>query len=513
MMRRPCLLVLTLVFVARITALAGEAPAASSLPRATPESQGIASSAILDFVTAADQDIDSLHSFMLLRHGQVVAECWWKPYDAQTPHMFYSLSKSFTSTAVGIAIAEGKMSVDDEVLKAFADEAPPEPSANLKAMRVRDLLRMQAGHQAEASFFREDTTGGDTWTKRFLAHPVTFKPGTRFVYNTPATFMASAMVQKATGQSVLDYLRPRLFDPLGWRDPTWVANPQGISVGGYGLMGRTEDIARFGQLYLQQGVWQGKQLIPAAWITEATTLQTSNGSNPKSDWDQGYGYQFWRCQHHAFRGDGAFGQYCVVMPDQDAVIAMTGGLRDMQAVLNLVWGKLLPAMQTAALPDNETAKRALTAKLSAVTMRLPVGQATSPLAAKISGTWYSMPANERGITALALDITAQPPALLVRSAAGDVRTPIALGTWSAAGPGFANGIERFLSVPANPLVTASGAWTADDTFTVKLVLTQTPFSSTLTLKFDGERLIFNAQHNVAFGPTKLPELIGQAAGR
>lgn len=510
-MSRPYLPIVALASLLVTVALAGETPSAS-LPRSTPERQGIASAAILDFVATADQDIDSLHSFMLLRHGQVVAECWWKPYDAQTPHMFYSLSKSFTSTAVGIAIAEGKMSVDDEVLKAFADEAPPEPSANLKAMRVRDLLRMQAGHQGEASFFREDT-GSDTWTRRFLAHPVTFKPGTRFVYNTPATFMLSAMVQKATGQSVLDYLGPRLFEPLGIANPTWVANPQGISVGGYGLMARTEDIARFGQLYLQRGMWQGRQLIPAAWVDEATTLQTSNGSNPRSDWDQGYGYQFWRCQHRAYRGDGAFGQYCIVMPDQDAVIAITGGLRDMQAVLNLVWGKLLPAMQKAALADDDGATRTLAAKLAGLMLRLPTGQPTSPLSAMVSGTWYAFPENDRGITALALDTAAKPPALLVRTAAGEVRTPLGIGAWSTPGPGFANGIDRFLSVPAKPLVCASGAWTADDTFTVKLALTQTPYHSTLTLKFDGQRLAFNAQHNVGFGPTKLPELIGQAAGR
>lgn len=515
-MRRSCLSrsVLVLAFVLGLPAWAGEAPAAqragASLPRSTPEQQGISSSAILSFVAAADQDIDTLHSFMLVRHGHVVAECWWRPYAAQTPHMFYSLSKSFTSTAVGMAIAEGKLSLDDEVLKAFADEAPAEPSANLKAMRVRDLLRMQAGHEGEASFFRGNDTSTDTWTKRFLAHPVTFKPGTRFLYNTPATFMLSAMVQKATGQSVLDYLRPRLFEPLGWSDPSWVANPQGISVGGYGLMGRTEDIARFGQLYLQKGMWQGKQLIPAAWVDEATTLQTSNGSNPKSDWDQGYCYQFWRSRHHAYRGDGAFGQYCVVMPDQDAVVAITGGVRDMQAVMNLIWGKLLPAMQADVLPDDDGARRALETKLGSLVIRLPAGQPTSPMATVVSGKWFTFPANDRGITALALDLTAQPPALLVRTAAGETRTPFASGSWSVPGPGFANGLDRFLSVPTNPLVAASGAWTSDNTFTVKLALCQTPFSSTLTLAFDGQRLVFDAQHNVAFGPTKLSQLVGQA---
>src|SRR3954463_7671168 len=171
--------------------------------------------------------------------------------------------------------------------------------------------------------------------------------------------MPSAAVQKRTGQPVLDYLKPRLFDPLGIEHPTWETSPQGVSLGGYGLSIRTEDIARFGQLYLQKGKWEGKQLVPEAWVEAATARQTSNGSNPKSDWDQGYGYQFWRSRNGAYRGDGAFGQYCVVLPDQDAVIAITSGVRDMQAVLNLVWDKLLPALKSSTLPTDEESQKRL----------------------------------------------------------------------------------------------------------------------------------------------------------
>ena len=500
------------MLLAALVAPARGAEPSAALPRSAPEQQGIASSAILAFISAADQDIDGMHSFMLVRHGQVVAEAWWKPYDAQTPHMFYSLSKSFTSTAVGMAIAEGKLSIDDEVLKAFPEDAPAQPSANLKRMRVRDLLRMATGHQNEAPIWN-DAPGAppETWTHRFMAQPVAFKPGTRFLYDTPATYMLSALVQKATGQSVLEYLKPRLFQPLGFVDPTWVASPQGISAGGYGLMARTEEIARFGQLYLQKGQWQGKQLIPAAWVEEATTLQIANGSDPRSDWDQGYCYQFWRCRHHGYRGDGAFGQYCVVLPDSDAVIAITSGVHDMQAVLNLVWDKLLPAMQAMALPADDGAQHALAAKLAGLTMPVPTGKPTSPLAANIAGKWFTFPANDRGITAMALDAAATPPALLVRTAAGELRTPFATGAWGPATPGFANGIERFLSVPEHPLVAASGAWTADDVFTIKLVACQTPYYSTLTLRFAGDHLTVAGKHNVAFGPTQVAELVGEAA--
>ena len=194
------------------------------LPRSSPESQGMASGEILAFVEAAEREIDALHSFMLVRHGQVVAEGWWAPYGPELPHTLYSLSKSFTSTAVGMAVAEGRMTVDDLVLSYFPEHAPSEPSAQLKAMRVRDLLRMATGHHAEPAL-RSETN----WIRAFLAQEVAHKPGTYFLYNTPATFMLSAMVQKATGTTVLDYLRPRLFEPLGIENPAWGTSPEGIT--------------------------------------------------------------------------------------------------------------------------------------------------------------------------------------------------------------------------------------------------------------------------------------------
>ena len=245
------------------------------------------------FVERADRELPDMNSFMLVRHGHVVAEGWWTPYDAATRHELYSLSKSFTSTAAGLAIAEGKLGLDDPVLKFFSEDAPTEPSENLRAMQVRHLLSMSTGHETEPQVFAAD----QPWTKTFLAHTVPHQPGTHFLYNTAATYMVSAIVQKQTGETVLDYLRPRLFDPLGIENPTWGTSPQGITLGGYGLSVRTEDIARLGQLYLQKGMWNGKQLLPASWVEAATSQQISNGSNPASDWNQGYGFQFWRCQH------------------------------------------------------------------------------------------------------------------------------------------------------------------------------------------------------------------------
>jgi CubicO group peptidase (beta-lactamase class C family) len=369
----PSLRLNTFALFAFLIAPRSGSAATQHLPRGTPESQGVSSEVIRDFVETADQKVREMHSFMLVRHGHVVAECWWKPEAPDKPHVLHSLSKSFTSTAVGLAVAEGKLSIDDPVLKFFPDDAPADPSQNLKAMRVRDLLTMTSGHQVETKF-----TNSEPWVKTFLAHPVPHKPGTHFQYNTPGSHMLSAIVRQVTGQTVLDYLKPRLFDPLGIENPEWGTSPQGNTLGGWGLKICTEDIAKFGQLYLQKGKWNGKQLIAAAWVEQATSKQVSNGSDPSKDWDQGYGFQFWRCRHGAFRGDGANGQFCIVIPDQDAVIAITADTRDMQAELNVIWDKLLPAFHPKKLPANKTEYEKLQQTLTNLTVRPRQSTSTSP---------------------------------------------------------------------------------------------------------------------------------------
>jgi len=484
---KTCRLVIVLL------ALMVSAAQAAPLPRSTPESQGVSSPGVLAFVEAADQ-LDSLHSFMLVRHGQVVSEGWWAPYHAEGRHSLYSLSKSFTSTAVGLAVAEGKLSVDDPVLKFFPDDAPADPSKNLQAMRVSDLLRMSTGQQTEPP-----RTADAPWSKTFLARPVPFKPGTHFLYNTSATYMQSAIVQKATGQTVLDFLRPRLFEPLGIDGPTWEMSPQGIATGGYGLSIRTEDIAKFGQLYLQQGKWHDKQLVPAAWIAAATARQTSNGSNPDSDWDQGYGYQFWRSRHGAYRGDGAFGQYCLVLPEQDAVIAITSGVKDMQAVLNIVWEKLLPAMHGQPLPANDTAHQQLQQKMKRLSIQFPESNSEP---AKVAGKRYVFPANNLKLEAVSLerDTAAGHDTLITRINGTEQRIVCGHGVWQ---PG-----QAAWGLLASQPVASAGGWTSDG-FTAKIVFQETPYIVTARLRFADDQLIFNAEQNVGFGPTKQPELVGK----
>jgi CubicO group peptidase (beta-lactamase class C family) len=485
-----------------LAALWAAGAAAAPLPRSTPEAQGVSSAALLDLVEETERKIDALHSLMIVRGGHVIAEGWWAPYAADEPHLLYSLSKSFTSTAVGLAAADGKLSVDDPVLKFFPEAAPEKPSANLRAMRIKDLLTMSTGQHNEdiQGFPYNDPDGA---VKKFLRLPVAHKPGTLFVYNTPATFMQSAIVQKVTGQSVLDYLGPRLFAPLGIEPPTWEANREGISMGGFGLSLRTEDIAKFGQLYLQRGQWQGKQLVPAAWVDTATSRWVSNGSNPASDWEQGYGFQFWRCRHGAVRGDGAHGQFCLVLREQDTVVAITAGTRNLQGVLDTLWPKLLPALASGTpRPADAAAHARLKAKLASLTLARPVA-AVSPatgVAKAGAGARYLFPKNPQQIEALALAPApedADATEVTVTVDGQEEKFAVSGREWlrgeAAAGPN------------AGP-VALSGAWTAPDTFTLDVVRYRTPFAARYRMVFGGGTVTLETKPNV--GPTP-PVLTGK----
>jgi hypothetical protein len=298
-------------------------------------------------------------------------------------------------------------------------------------------------------------------------------------------------------------LKPRLFEPLGIKNETWEMKQQ-YTFGGSGLHICTEDIARFGQLYLQKGNWNGKQLVPESWVAAATSLQTANGSNPDSDWDQGYGYFFWRCRNGCFRGDGAFGQFCIVMPKQDAVVAITSGTRDMQGVLNLVWQKLLPAMQSDPLLADDASDQKLTQTLAGLTMHPQTGAAApSAAVADWSGKKFVFPANGQKIESAGLefDKTGKSVTLVTRCNGVDQRTACGDGAWTTGRMTYADFEEQ--------PVAASGAWTADDAYTVKVCFYETPYYLTIKLKYSGGQLLYDCEYNVNFGPTKQPQLIGK----
>jgi hypothetical protein len=309
--------------------------------------------------------------------------------------------------------------------------------------------------------------------------------------------MLSAIVQKTTGLTLLEYLTPRLFEPLGITHATWDTSPQGINLGGIGLNLKTEGLARFGQLYLQKGLWQGQQILSEAWIAEATTAKRPVLSNPHNDWAQGYGYQFWRCRHGAYRADGVFSQCCIVMPEQDAVLVFTSGtdVFDTQQLLDIVWEKLLPAICPDALPDDTAAQDALSKKLSSLTVPLAQGQTPPALATQISGRAYLVDANVLKIEMISLNFSETGCVLAIKTDEGDEVIPCGYGTWQTGKTALFNRFGMTTSEPTS--ITASGAWTSEDRFTMIVRLYETPFYHTLVFDVVGDEMMIETLVNVS----------------
>ena len=462
----------------------------NALPRTAPEAQGASSAGLDAFVTALDE-IGDVHSVMVLKGGSVITESWWAPYAAETPHMMFSLSKSFTSTAVGLAIHEGRLSLDDRVIDLLAEDTPAEPGENLAAMTVRHLLTMTTGHAADTvTGVRAEESG---WARVLLAMPVDHVPGTHFVYNTGATYLLSAIVQKVTGERLIDYLEPRLFAPLGIVDAAWEQSPDGINTGGYGLRVLTEDIAKFGQLYLQHGEWEGVQLVPAEWVAEATSALVPN-SGESINWQSGYGYQFWQNRDGSYRGDGAFGQFCVVLDDLDAVVVMTGGLSDMKAPLDAVLELAVPALAGGALDGPALDGPALDGAAPAAEPRTLVTPTPAASAREFSQDFF-FPTNPLKITRMTIADT-------VLTIDGQ-EIPFGVGEWVTGGTyKIGNEVEE---------LAASGGWIDDRHFVVDLRALQTPYSYLITLAIEGDTIDLRVEQNVSFAPKHSWRLVGGIA--
>ncbi|MEU7908035.1 serine hydrolase domain-containing protein [Actinoplanes sp. NPDC049118] len=318
------------------------------LPRSTPAAQGVDASGIDAFITALDRTPDvELHSLMVLRHGHVVAERWWHPYRPDAPHLLYSLSKSFASTALGFAVTEGLVDLDATVLSYFPEYDARVTDPRSRSILVRHVASMTSGH-ADETIDEAFQAGAGDLTLGLLLLPPQREPGTFFAYNQPCTNALSAIIERVSGASLTEFLRPRLFEPLGIGRYGWWPDPIGRDQGFSGLHLTTESVAKVGQLYLDGGSWQGRRLLPAEWVAEATRAHVDTDRD-SPDWSRGYGFQFWRSRH-GYRGDGAHGQYMLILPEADAVVAITSQSPDMQAVLDQAWTHLLPALTRSGPP-------------------------------------------------------------------------------------------------------------------------------------------------------------------
>ena len=317
---------------------------------ATPESQGVPSRAVLDFLEDLNDRGLEMHAFSILRHGKCIAQGSWYPYRTDMEHNVFSFSKSLTSMAMGFLWQEGKLSLSEKLTDIFADCMPETISENLAAATVRDLLIMGCGHETEP--FVDNFTPDNTWLKQFFAHPFEHAPGTAYQYNTAGTNVLCALLFRKTGESLTGYLRPRLFDPLGIGAVSCAAIADGTQFGGAGFRLTLEDMKRFGQFFLEKGRWEGKQLLSQEWFDQACTkqIETAGRAQPDHpDWNAGYGFQFWMCDEPgSFRADGAFGQFAVVLPQKDAVILTQSSTEQTFSLMEAIHG-LSSRMQDCAL--------------------------------------------------------------------------------------------------------------------------------------------------------------------
>ena len=460
------------------------------LPRSTPEIQGVSSAGISKFLGAIKQSKQEFHSLMILRHGHVVAEGWWAPYSAEHRQQLYSLSKSFTGTAIGLAVSEGLLTVDDPIIKFFPEYIPAQVSDNLANLKIRHLLSMSVGHAKDAIMILEASAPGVPWEKTFLSLPVVFKPGSQFMYNSGASFMLSAIVKKVTGKTAHEYLRPRLYQPLDITKATWGENWEGINMGASHLRITTEDIAKFGQLYLQKGMWNGKQVISADWVAQASSKQISNGHNDSS-WGYGYGYQFWLNPPGGFRADGAFGQFSMILPELDAVIAITSESIDTKTTMQIVWDVLLPEMKANPMADNKPAHKILLSELKALKYAPPQLATTSPLAEKIAGREFVLDKNPFNAKSVSFSFNGNDCIFTLKEdGKPDIVITNGINHWIRKGnlKPSAHSLFSLRRIDFDSIVAASYGWQNDNTLVLTWRYIETVHGDSFTCVFNDDKI-------------------------
>jgi CubicO group peptidase (beta-lactamase class C family) len=428
----------------------------------SPSEHGVDPDGIARFLDAieADPGIEP-HGLIIQRRGRRIAEGHWRPHDGRRCRLLYSLSKTFTGTALALEIGEGRISLDD-LVSAHLPEAFEGADPGLRRLRIRHIASMASGHNRE-TLQEANARDPEDPVRGFLRIPPDAEPGTLFAYNQPPVITLATILQKLAGERLVDYLRPRLFDPLGIGDVRSQQLRPGIDFGFTGFYTNLDAVARLGQLYLDDGVCDGRRLLPERWVRQASTVQVSNAQNTEPDWQQGYGFQLWMSRH-GYRGDGAFGQYMVVLPEQNAVIAMVSCTANMQTVLDLMWTHLLPAMtgdvRVSAHADQVLADRLASLSLPTAQARR-AGRVVSPTHASFGAAPHS--ANSlRTITS----ITANGSTLTIHEGDQSLKVPLSTA-WTR---------------DARDILAASAAQLGDGRIVVDLVPLDTPHHLEITLQ-------------------------------
>ena len=463
----------------------------NELPRSTPEAEGVPSKAVtalFDSLMALPKT--DIHSVVVLRHGKVIGEIYPAPFAPEYRHTMYSCSKTFVGAAVGLAIADNRLRLTDRVAAFFPEFLPDSVSANLADMTVRDLLTMTSGITPDWNM-RNLTSD---WIRTFLAKPVK-TPGKKFEYDSISTYMLSAIVQKVTGMTLLDYLKQKLFIPMHITDVAWEISPEGINTGGWGLHIQSESLAKFGLLLLNRGVWEGKQLLPASWVEQMMTRQIGD-----------YGYQMWLCEYPgAVRADGALGQYILIVPDKDMVVVITECTRtNGRAQRRLVWNRLLPEVTDTPLKVGK-AYGQLQKKQQSCRLPFVQGKTISPEAQIYNGKRITLEQNKFGWQSLTLNFKPREVVMTVTEM-NDNTYDLLFGykQWQMAvikayPPYSIIPKGRFCGIEGPFRVAGSYAWPASKTLELKVHYVNWVSALDLVFHFDGKNVALTVQENYSSG--------------
>ncbi|MGW6201734.1 serine hydrolase domain-containing protein [Kribbella sp. NPDC055110] len=412
-----------------------------------------------------DEGSIECHSIMVVRRGHVVAEGWWAPYSADRPHLLYSLTKSFTSIAVGLAIADGLLALDDRVVDVLPDHVPADISEQGRRITVHHLLSMTAGHADDSLEEAWRLEPGDL-VKGFLRTPFAAPEGSQHTYDNSTTFALARMVERVTGRGLPELLDERIFKPMGIDHAEWDRVASGAAFGFHGLHLTTEAVAAFGELLLRGGRWRDRQLVPREWVELATTKHVDTLPLPDQarnpDFLYGYGYQFWMSRH-GYHGNGAFGQYCVVAPGHDLVVVVTSSIEQDHTLPGLFWELLLPSLdEPGSAEDDEL----LADRLQQLSFAPVQGSAADrSIKARLDGSAADSPLPD-GTT------------VIVDPADGGWR--LRLGALLEFEVGHSEWRE---SSPLGRPVVAAGAW-QDNTFVAELFVITTPHRIRLVVDAD-----------------------------
>lgn len=497
------------------------------LIRRAPSELGVEPAAIRRFCAAVEAEGLELHSFMFWKSGAVIAEAWWAPYAPDFRHTMHSVTKSFVATAIGFAHDAGLLSLETPVVEFFPEHIPPDADPRLARMTVRHLLTMTSGHASGIS-------GGEwrrltsSWIGAFLAEPMAFEPGERFVYCSGCSYMLAAILQRVTGMSLTDWLAPRLFAPLGIRDLEWDISPEGVNTGGNGITARTQDLLKLTLLHLHGGCWQGRRLLSREWVAAATGMQVANivlgafdgkryaepgaADLAGTDRREGYGFQWWRGPWNTFSANGLFGQYAIAFPDHDAAFVFTGATRaGERAVHALVWRHLLSALRAGTPGPDRAADAGLADYLAqrriATLPVLPV----PPARARFAGQWHMAP-NPEGVTAIALHCADGLCRFELRDGRGQHAITAGLAGWHDGVTGMTGWQLHHSYQPASTRVLARAVWETPERLVMDWAFIETTFRDRVELHFDtGGGLRFLRRVNTNSTLTEMPMLRGQRA--